>query len=468
MRRLLPLCLLASLTACTAILGSFEVAPEGASSGDGGPGSGDGGDPGEDAAGGGDGAVDDAGGDAAVPSELRDAVPLALAAGARHTCALFAPSEASTARLIACWGAANVGQLGRAGVSGDRKLALVDLGAVPPGALPVTAIRSHSMASHTCLAGTDRHVRCWGANGSGQTGVGAPGNPAIVSVPKDPIRIDGAPAPFANATDLALGGVHGCALMPGRIHCWGGSSKCQLTSDQKECGPDTAVGKTIVYGDLGSTAGVERLAAGGSTSCASQGVGFFCWGNNAGGAASTSLDPVIYAPVKTKSFDPPGLLAASGGEDFFVGVADDSTLWSWGSNSHGVVHPDKETTNAHIDPGPYVKLPGKVVDAHAGLHFACATVNVASALRVVCWGDNGQRQLGRPDASPGRPALVPGLRDVQALTVGGAHACAIARAESAPASDKAGIYCWGANDGGQALFNVPGPRVDAPTRLKVD
>lgn len=469
MRRLLPLCLLATLTACTAILGSFEVDPEASGSGDGGPGSEGGTDPGTDAAGGGDGAADDAGGgDAAVPNELKNAVPLALAAGARHTCALFAPSEASTARLVACWGAANLGQLGRGGVSGDRKLALVDLGLVPPGALPVTGIRSHSMASHTCLAGTDRHVRCWGANGSGQTGIGAPGNPAVVAVPKDPIRIDGVPAPFTNTGDLAIGGAHGCALAPGKIHCWGSSKSCQLTSDLKECGADTAVSKPILYGELGSAVGVERLAAGGATSCASQGVGFFCWGSNEGGAVSTTVDTVFREPVKTKSFDPPGLTAASGGQDFFVAVATDATVWTWGSNRNGVVTPEKDTTITHVDPGPHVTLPGKVTEAHAGLHFACATVNVASALRVMCWGDNSQRQLGRVEASPGRPAVVPGLRDVQALSVGGAHACAIARSEGGPAGDKPAIFCWGANDAGQALFNVAGARVDTPTRFKID
>jgi len=88
----------------------------------------------------------------------------ALAAGARHTCALL------TSGGVICWGANDHGQLGygnqmSVGASGPPSTA----GTVP---LPGEALAITAGGDHTCALLTGGGVICWGANDHGQLGYG--------------------------------------------------------------------------------------------------------------------------------------------------------------------------------------------------------------------------------------------------------------------------------------------------------
>jgi alpha-tubulin suppressor-like RCC1 family protein len=61
--------------------------------------------------------------------------------------------------------------------------------------------------------------------------------------------------------------------------------------------------------------------------------------------------------------------------------------------------------------------------------------------QVLCWGQNGSGQLGRPGPTDPFPGFVPGLSRVVAIGTGTVHSCAYVSPTE--------IYCWGGNDFGQ-------------------
>ena len=109
------------------------------------------------------------GGDAAAAVAVVDdhGVPIAgvtaLAAGAAHTCALRGD------RTVVCWGDDGSGQLGRgAALPGPSVNALP----APVGLTSIVAIAAG--ARHTCAALADGAVWCWGANEAAELGPAAP------------------------------------------------------------------------------------------------------------------------------------------------------------------------------------------------------------------------------------------------------------------------------------------------------
>jgi alpha-tubulin suppressor-like RCC1 family protein len=88
---------------------------------------------------------------------------IAVAAGRDHTCALLADGG------VACWGQNDAGQLGLGDSHprgrDDAAFTRVDLG----GRFATTVTTGRS---HTCALLDDGMVACWGANESGQLGLG--------------------------------------------------------------------------------------------------------------------------------------------------------------------------------------------------------------------------------------------------------------------------------------------------------
>ena len=99
------------------------------------------------------------------------------------------------------------------------------------------------------------------------------------------------------------------------------------------------------------------------------------WGNgnkNYGEAP----DGVCYGSTPTKVMD--HVIAASGGDTFFVAVKDDYTLWSWGDNNLGQL--GNGTYNSSVTP---VQIMSNVKSVCAGKDFALALTNNGDVYR---WG----------------------------------------------------------------------------------
>jgi alpha-tubulin suppressor-like RCC1 family protein len=126
-------------------------------------------------------------------------VPVGLAAGDNHTCALTQTGS------VECWGANDMDQLGRPGAGPVQwKPARV------PGISAGTALTSG--ANHTCALTRSGRIRCWGANDAGQLGDGT------LRARTRPVTVRGIGAAVA----VSAGGDHTCALTrDGAVLCWG-------------------------------------------------------------------------------------------------------------------------------------------------------------------------------------------------------------------------------------------------------
>jgi alpha-tubulin suppressor-like RCC1 family protein len=140
--------------------------------------------------------------DSRFPVRLATSYPaVRVASGLAHACALRMDRE------IECWGAAEMGQLGRgpeAPAASPRYPRLPDL--------PFTAVGAGGKRS---CAATGAAVWCWGEETSAGLG-------PIATVPHP---IDGITGPVV---DLAVGDHHACAIEGTAFYCWGDDSSGQL------------------------------------------------------------------------------------------------------------------------------------------------------------------------------------------------------------------------------------------------
>ena len=123
----------------------------------------------------------------------------AVAAGARHTCAL---REDET---VACWGDNGTGELGLGFTS--------DYEGTPTTAPDLGEVKALAVASgHSCAVIGDGSLRCWGNNSAGELGVG---NDMAQSSPQQVVGL-------SDVESVALGYNHSCAALgDGTLRCWG-------------------------------------------------------------------------------------------------------------------------------------------------------------------------------------------------------------------------------------------------------
>lgn len=179
-----------------------------------------------------------------------------IAAGFAHACALDAAGAAQ------CWGPADwatSGAFGKPGITGAQQIVTGDrhacvitkaggvacwgmndagqLGTKPdtePHRKPVTVAGLSGVArlaageASTCALMNDGSVRCWGANGEGELGLGTR------SPDERPARVTA----LSDVAQLCLASAHGCALTKSsRLLCWGSNAFGQLGDGTKERRP---------------------------------------------------------------------------------------------------------------------------------------------------------------------------------------------------------------------------------------
>lgn len=233
-------------------------------------------------------------GDQPYPAVL-DAPPVALgdsmavrqlAAGSGdHTCALEAHGG------LYCWGAGALGQLG----NGVDKAVGIDLVPHENGQVTVgeTARFVAPAASHTCALTSTWGVLCFGANGSGQLGLGhedAIGDDETVEL----VRIDlDAPAVVAVTTSAASS----CALSAdGTVRCWGeGEGGALGYGSTEDIGDDELPADWDGFGPLKLFSAVTQIDAGSEHVCArTDNARLRCWGRGAQGRLGAG-DPALDA-----------------------------------------------------------------------------------------------------------------------------------------------------------------------------
>ncbi|TPV92606.1 MAG: hypothetical protein B7733_24870 [Myxococcales bacterium FL481] len=207
-----------------------------------------------------------AAGDIDVGGQVR-----AIAAGARHTCALL---DAGTVR---CWGEGEWGKLGYGTTDaiGDDE-APAAAGDVEVGE-PVEQVVAGE--DHTCALLESGNVRCWGRGDHGRLGYGDEAHIGDDELPSDAGNVDVG----GEVIRLAAGHEHTCAVLStGAVRCWGRSAHGKLGyGGENDIGDDEA---PATAGDVNIGDGVVEVAAGEDHTCAILNSGQArCWGRGSFG-----------------------------------------------------------------------------------------------------------------------------------------------------------------------------------------
>jgi alpha-tubulin suppressor-like RCC1 family protein len=334
-----------------------------------------------------------------VAKPLPDGGVVEMAVGHRHACAVFETG------VLRCWGANESGQLGIGSRDdfGDEQTEVA-------GAWPVVdlegdiAIAVAVGGAHSCAILSDGAVVCWGKNNAGQLGLGDTndrgGQPGQMG--GDLPRVD--LGPERRATAIALGQTHSCVILDnGKVACWGNNHVRQLGISHEGSRGDgpNEMGSELDTVYLGGEHTAKAITAGYNHTCAICDEGDVkCWGSNSAGELGQ------------------GGPGNGGGSPTLVGLGKDV----------------------------------EVVSISAGDRYTCALGGDADHLgQIKCWGNNPSGALGaglpsgkkignNPDEMGeylDTVKLGDGSRAVS-VSAGGRHTCALL--------DDNTVKCWGNND----------------------
>ena len=322
-------------------------------------------------------------------------------------------------------------------------------GSRPAAANPLAGITAVSAGGtsggFTCGLTIEGGVKCWGDNFEGQLGNGTTtGSP----VPVDVVGLD------SGVAAVAAGGWHACALMEtGGVKCWGWNGTGQLgiggdaPCSQGPCHSTTPVDV------VGLETGVVAVEAGTHHTCAVMETGGVkCWGWNYLGHLGDGTTTWRSTPVDVAGLDEP-VTALAGGYGHTCALTASGGVKCWGSDYQEELGAETSETCADFFTGlqfPCSLTPLDVVGLNSGVTSIASdgthTCAVTLAGTVMCWGDNGDGELGdgttirRPtpvDVCADAACTEP-LSGVAAVTAGlFRHTCAL-MADSH-------VKCWGDN-----------------------
>ncbi|HVY39747.1 MAG TPA: RCC1 repeat-containing protein [Polyangia bacterium] len=362
------------------------------------------------------------------------ASPVAIAAGAQHTCAVR-----STGAVL-CWGQNGTGQLGEGSMSSLAE-------PVPVTGLD-TGLAVTAGTTFSCARTTDGAVFCWGDDHDGELGTGR----GVTA--RRPVAL-----PVA-ATAIAAGGAHTCAVTPSAtttgglgFACWGSNQAGQLgDNDGDDRAHPAPIEQPLVAGTV--TAGALHTCAVDASG------GLWCWGRGSSGQIGPARMVDTMVPVRVPlPAGATGASSAAAGDAHtcaaVAGPAGTPLVACFGANDRGQLGDGTTTARATPAAVAFAGVPPVApIAVAAGGGHTCLT---DGAGRLWCWGRGDRGQLGTgaagDDPSPGEVAL-PGSDTAASVATGQAHTCAV--------DDQGRVWCWGANDRGQLGTGTAGPDVPAP------
>ena len=247
---------------------------------------------------------------------------------------------------------------------------------------------------------------------------------------------------------IAAGYVHTCALTSaGGVQCWGANG-------QGELGDGTTTERHSPGPVSGLSSGVLELAAGDAHTCAVTVAGaVLCWGDNGNGQLGDSSTIPRKTPVAVTGLGS-GVVAVTAGGSKSCALTSAGAVMCWGYNGDGQLG-DGTTTDRNA-PVPVSGLTRGVVGIAAGGGHVCA---LTSAGAVKCWGAGDYGQLGDGgETQQHKPVQTAGLRSgVVAIASGALHSCALTNTSQ--------VKCWGANGSGQSGTGLNGFAQRTPARV---
>ncbi len=232
--------------------------------------------------------------------------------------------------------------------------------------------------------------------------------------------------------------------------CWGEPSSCAPVCGDDLCvvtGAETAGGCPQECTTLAISEGGEHacgLFAGGVVRC---------WRDNEDGQLGIAdLDYTFPAAIPVEGLPGRAVAVTAGGHHSCALLAD-GTVWCWGRNTNGQLG---EAASGEESATP-VQVAGlsNVQAVSAGNSHTCAVLADGT---VSCWGGGWPGTLGNESGENSiRPVPVVGLTDAVAVSAGGVHTCALRRDGT--------VWCWGPNmygvlgRGTKDATWIPGPVV---------
>ena len=354
--------------------------------------------------GGGTGAGGGAGGGGVEPTASE------LACGSTHTCARKINGS------LWCWGTGGDGELGD-GTQTDRS------SPVEVTALGTTVSAVTAGDYHTCARKSDGSLWCWGANGTGQLGLGTVGQE------NSPVEVT---ALGNTVIAAAAGSQHTCAQKSdGSLWCSGGNGNGQLGD-----GTTVSTSSPIQVTALGHA--VTTVAAGSFHTCARKNDGsLWCWGRNIEGQLGDGTTTSQSSPIEITALGH-AVTTVAAGSFHTCARKSDGSLWCWGHNPSGQLG-DGSTTDKS-SPIEVIALGNAVVAFAAGAQHTCARSVDGS---LACWGANEFGELGDGTTTgTSSPVEVTALGNaVTTVAAGAMHTCA--------RKSDGSLWCWGYDAFGQ-------------------
>lgn len=364
--------------------------------------------------------------------------------GASHTCAIKAKTN-----TLWCWGANFYGSLGN-GFSNANSNTSSSLVPAQEVTLAKDWIKVFTNNYNTCGLKSSGQISCWGKNDLGQTGnpLDRNGNN------KSQISIFD-----KGWTELALGYNHTCGLtLSNNTLCWGSAASSLLGNIKSESASPRQTRKTNgahLDNVTDISASKNRSAGGGNNVIAYQSSTntLFAWGNNSSyqnTAAAPDL-PNYQSAISITTTKAWKKISVSGGHSCAILVADD-TLWCWGDDNPNNFVTKPITTPTQIGTGKWrdISVTGR---QSCGIKLVVNNLGVplADDQSLWCWGSNnsnGQLGIGNNTtvySVPTAKVVSPLTTPVKWLSVaaGNFNTCAITTNND--------LYCWG-----RAVYNIFG------------
>jgi alpha-tubulin suppressor-like RCC1 family protein len=208
--------------------------------------------------------------------------------------------------------------------------------------------------SHTCAILDNASVKCWGANATGQLGLGDTNNRGDVSGEMGDTLNSVDLGSGRTAKSIVAGGSHTCALLDDNsVKCWGKADDGQLGTGKEFTLGDASgeMGNTLLAIDLGTGRTATAIAVGGEHSCAIlDNSSIKCWGKNSSGQLGLGHndtrggDQVLLstgAPLMGDLLPSVDLgtgrtaRAITAGDNQTCAILDNESIKCWGSNTAG-------------------------------------------------------------------------------------------------------------------------------------